>query len=78
MKKRHLWALVCGGVLITTGCSQETMDRAEQAGGAAGEAIKSAADDTAKNVDEAARTVDEAIEVNEGDPEAAAGEDTTP
>lgn len=74
MKKRHALALVCTLLLVPAGCSPETVEEAEQAGGAAGEALEGAAKDTAANIEEAAQAVDEAIEVDEGEPDAAAGE----
>lgn len=76
MKKRYAWGLVCTLLLVPAGCSQETVEEAEQAGGAAGEAIEGAAEDTAANIEEAAQAVDDAIEVDEEEPDAAAGENT--
>ena len=69
--------LTLGLLLFHVGCSQETLNDAQEAGEATGEMISNAAQDTAENAENAARSLDDAVD-SEGDAGMDAGAEVEP
>ena len=70
-------SLTLGLLLFHVGCSQETLNDAQEAGEATGEMITNAAQDTAENAENAARSIDDAVDT-EGDAEIDAAAEVEP
>lgn len=66
MRKLTQFVLLLTALCLAVGCSQETIDKAQDAGKATGEALESAAEDAAGNVKEGADKVER--ELSEDDP----------
>ena len=66
MKIARVFSLTLGLLLFHAGCSQDTLDDAQEAGQATGEMISNAAEDTVENAEDAARSIDDAVDT-EGD-----------
>ncbi len=67
MRTFSRFLLLLSALCLTVGCSQETLDKAKDAGQATGEALESAAQDAAENVKEGAEKVEHHLKDNDGE-----------
>ncbi|QDU54788.1 hypothetical protein [Aeoliella mucimassa] len=61
MRKFAFMFAVAGALVCGLGCSSDTVEKTEEAGAAAGEAIESAAGDAVEGAKEAAEAVEEGV-----------------
>lgn len=69
MRKLTRFVLLLAALCLAVGCSQETIDKAQDAGQATGEALESAAEDAAGNVKEGADKMERELSNDDADGE---------